>query len=320
MAVEKSYARLGLFLVVLLVVGLITTAIVIDRLRSRSVIAFVTYTTDNVTGLEVSRPVRYRGVTLGQVTDVRVDTHNNAVEIDFEVFLDRLAGFGVAATRVKAQVAQGALQTFRTQIISNPVTGEAYLLLDQPTNPPPPMTLGFTPARPYVASMPTPLETAASRLPEVLDRAETTLRTVTDIIARIPASLDRSDRFFTNVEQIMHDSQLPELSAQSRKFFTTTSEQIAQMSADVDRLLGTGGTLVKFADDVRGSVTAADLPATTESTRHAMNGLGLAADELRGALPAIRDSLTQLRELARQLQEQPESMVYGRRPPKGKDE
>ena len=41
----------------------------------------------------------------------------------------------------------------------------------------------------------------------------------------------------------------------------------------------------------------------------------LAADDLRRSLPAIRDSLDQLRELARQLQEQPESVVFGPRPP-----
>jgi hypothetical protein len=181
------------------------------------------------------------------------------------------------------------------------------------------MTLGFTPSRPYIASMPTPLATAESRLPEVLDRAENTFETLTEIVARIPQSLDRSDRFFTNVEQIMRDSQLPELSAQSRKFFTTTSEQIAQMTTDVDRLLGTGGALVKFADDVRAAVIAADLPATTESTRVAMSDMGMVADDLRRSLPTIRDTLAQLRELALELQEQPESVIYGRKPPKGKD-
>ena len=40
MAVEKSYARLGLFLVVGLVVILATALIFIQRLRSREVIAF----------------------------------------------------------------------------------------------------------------------------------------------------------------------------------------------------------------------------------------------------------------------------------------
>jgi len=44
MAVEKSYARLGLFLVVVLVVVLATAFLFIQRWRSRAVIAMVTYT------------------------------------------------------------------------------------------------------------------------------------------------------------------------------------------------------------------------------------------------------------------------------------
>ena len=74
MAVERSHARLGLFLVLVLVVVLATAMLFIQRVRSRSVIAFVTYTTENVSGLDVSSPVRYRGVPLGRVTDLRVDS------------------------------------------------------------------------------------------------------------------------------------------------------------------------------------------------------------------------------------------------------
>ncbi len=73
MAVERSYARLGLFLVLTVIVVLATTLMVVQRLRSRAVIPFVTYTSDNVSGLDITSPVRYRGVAVGRVTDVRVD-------------------------------------------------------------------------------------------------------------------------------------------------------------------------------------------------------------------------------------------------------
>src|SRR5215475_5364794 len=123
MAAEKSYARLGLFIVATLVVVLATALIFIQRLRSREAIALVTYTTENVSGLEISSPVRYRGVSIGRVTDVRVDPR------------------GIT------------------------VTGEAYLLLDVPENPPPVMELGFTPTRTYIPSMPSTLSTVQDRLP-----------------------------------------------------------------------------------------------------------------------------------------------------------
>ena len=69
MAVEKSYARLGFFIVVTLVVVLATAAALHSTMRSRAVIGMVTYTTENVSGLDVSSPVRYRGVPVGRVTE-----------------------------------------------------------------------------------------------------------------------------------------------------------------------------------------------------------------------------------------------------------
>ena len=319
MAVEKSYARLGLFLVITLVVVLATALLFIQRLRSRSVIAMVTYTIDNVTGLDISSPVRYRGVHIGQVTDVRVDPRGNLVEIDFEVFLDRLNTLGMDVKRIqKITDIGGVLPRLRAQVVGNPVTGEAYLLLDSPQDPPPAMSLGFKPSLPYVPSMPSMLSKVKDRLPELIDRAEETLNTVEVIVGRIPESLDKSDRFFTNVERIVQESNLPALSADSRRFLSTTSVQLDRISSDLNKQIGPDGTFSKAVDDARTAINDAELPATTRSARDSFDRASLAADDVRRSLPAIRESLDQLRELARMLEEQPESVVYGPRPPQEK--
>ncbi len=151
-----------------------------------------------------------------------------------------------------------------------------------------------------------------------MDRANATLQTLGEIVARIPASLDRSDRFFNNVDRIVQESELPALSADSRKFFTTTSAQIEQIRSELDGVIGSEGTLVKFSEEARAAIKAADFPAATQAAREAADNSRLAADDLRRTLPAIRDSLEELRELARLLEEQPESVVYGPRPPKEK--
>ena len=316
MAAEHSYARLGFFMVVVLVVVLATGLLFIQRLRSREVIEAVTYTTENVSGLEVSSPVRYRGVSVGRISEVRIDPRDVIVEINFEMFPDRLNTIGIDVERIKRmRDLSGTFPRLRASRVSNPVTGEAYLLLDVPEKAPPPMTLGFTPTRPYVPWTPTPLATVQDRLPEILDSAEATLRTLAEIVSKVPESLDRSNRFFTNIERIVQDSQLPALSADSRKFFSTTTEQIDKIATDLNRVIGTDGTLVTFVEDATAAIKAADLPGTNQSARAAADQTALAADDLRRALPAIRDSLDQLRDLARQLQEQPESVVYGPRPP-----
>jgi ABC-type transporter Mla subunit MlaD len=319
MPVEKSYARLGFFILVTLVVVLVTAVFFIQRLKSRAAITMVTYTAENVFGLDVSSAVRLRGVPVGRVTNIRVDPRGTLVEIDFEVFLDRLNTIGLDVGRLRRITdIGGVFPNLRAQLMGNPMTGEAYLLLDQPRNPPPPTELGFKPNRPYVPSVPSPFAMVQDRLPALLDRADSTLEVLTEIVARMPDSLDRSDRFFTNAERIMHDSQLPALSADSRKFFTTTSAQIEKIRSDMDGVIGTEGALIKFSEEARAAIKAADLPAATQSAREAADSSRIASDDLRRSLPAIRDSLEQLRELSRMLEEQPESVVYGPRPPEGK--
>jgi paraquat-inducible protein B len=315
MAVEKSYARLGFFLVVTMVVVLATAVFFIQRLRSRTSIAMVTYIPENVSGLDVSSPVRYRGVQVGRITDLRVDPRMTTVEIDFEVFLDRLNAIGLDVSRIRTITdIGGVFPKLRAQIVNNPISGEGYLLLDVPENPPPKIELGFKPNRPYVPSMPSVSARIQDQLPALLDRADATLDTMKDIVARMPASLDRSDRFFTNVERIVRESELPTLSADSRRFFAATSTQIEQMRSELDGVIGSEGALVKFSEDARAAIKAADLPAATQSAREAADNSRLAEDELRRSLPAIRESLDQVRELTRRLEEQPESVVYGPRP------
>lgn len=317
MAVEKNHARLGLFLVVILFMMLATALFFVQRMKQREVIPVVTYTNENVSGLDVSSPVRYRGVPVGRVSDVRVDTHKASIEIAFELFADRLVSFGMDVKRIQADGGRAMASRLQAQVVSNPVTGEAYLLLDRrPDNAPPPLALGFTPDKAYVVSVPTMLAKVEDRLPEVLEHAETTLRTLREIISKVPDSLDRSNRFLTNFEQILRESQLPALSAESRQFLSTTSTRLAQIektTSELTRLIEAGEKVARMAEETRSAVQAANLPATSQSARDTLDHASLAADDLRRALPAMRDSLEQIRRLARLIEEQPEAVVYGPR-------
>jgi ABC-type transporter Mla subunit MlaD len=316
MPAEKTYARLGFFIVVTMLVILGTAVFFIQRMKRRPTFGMVTYTTENVFGLDVSSAVRLRGVPVGRVTEIRVDPRGTLVEIDFDVFLDRLSNIGLDVKRLRTITdIGGVFPNLRAQLMGNPMTGEAYLLLDQPHNPPPPMELGFRPNRPYVPSVPSPFSMVQDRLPQLLDQADMTLQTLTQIVAKMPGSMDRSDRFFDNADRIMRESDLPALSADSRKFFTSTTAQMEQVRSDMDGVIGTEGALIKFSEEARTAIKDANLPAATQAAREAAGNSRLASDDLRRSLPAIRDSLEQMNELARQLQEQPESVVYGERPP-----
>src|SRR6476659_883772 len=132
MAVDRSYARLGLFLLVTLIVVVGTALFFFHRMEERAAIDFVTYTDGNVSGLDVGSPVRYRGVHIGSISNLRIEPRGSLVEIDFQVLVDRLAGLGANVAQIKKETAGGLVERLRAQVVSNPVTGEAYLLIDMP--------------------------------------------------------------------------------------------------------------------------------------------------------------------------------------------
>jgi paraquat-inducible protein B len=220
-------------------------------------------------------------VSVGRVTDIRVDGTGNTIEIDFEVFQERLATIGANVKRIQQLPDLAVFPQLRSRVVGNPVTGDAYLLLYVPANPPPPVALGFTPSRPYVASMPSPLATVQDRLPAVLERAEMTLQTLGEIVAKIPDSLDRSDR-------VLHQCRTHH-----------PGEPASSIECRLTNVL-------------------CDHGGGDHADRDALDRTSLAADDLRRSLPAIRDALDQVRELARRLEEQPESVVYGPRQPGSK--
>ena len=118
MPVEKSYARLGFFLVVTMLVVLATAVFFIQPLKSRPSIPMVTYTTENVFGLDVSSTVRLRGVPVGRITDLRVDARGTLVEIDFEVFIDRLSNIGIDVKRLRTITDVGGTWPPNSELIS----------------------------------------------------------------------------------------------------------------------------------------------------------------------------------------------------------
>jgi hypothetical protein len=286
---------------------LITAAIVImgtvlffvQRARDRPSIEVVTYTDQNVAGLKIDSPVRFKGVAIGRVQDIRVDVESRLIEIDFELFLDQLTGL-----TVEAQTREVA-KDLRAFTIGNPITGEAYLHIDSPADPPPPMDLDFEPDRPHLPSMPSPLAEIRDQLPELLERGLALVDTAEHIVARLPATLDKSDAFFTTADRVFQESHIPELSDDLRKTV-----------ADLEVLLGDEGTLNTFLESSKVAVDESDLPATMEDlravvgdARKSLDRANLAVDDLRRGLPAVLLAIEQLRALARLIEEQTEAIL-----------
>ena len=312
MAVERSYARLGLFVILTLVVILATATLFVQRLRSPDVIEMVTFTRENVSGLDVSSPVRYRGVPVGQVSNLAVDTRSATIRIDFQIFKHRLTTIGAnvrqrgGVHRVRRAPSPGGEQSGDGRVVpAARRAAECPAAHLARVHPGPDLRAVGTHAAgdvegPHARSAGTSGKHAADTPGH---RRQASRQPGSQPTGSSPTS-----------SGIARASQLPELSADSRKFFATTSAQFGQLTSEMDRLIGTEGTLTALIAETHESMKAADIPGATKSAREAMERTSLAADDLRRTLPVIRESLDQLRELARQMDEQPESVVYGPRP------
>jgi phospholipid/cholesterol/gamma-HCH transport system substrate-binding protein len=259
----------------------------------------VTYTDQNVVGLKVDSPVRFKGVTVGRVQNMTVDVESRLIEIDFEIFLDSLMGL------TREDQHREPKPDVRAYTIGNPITGEAYLLVDAPANPPPPMALDFEPDRPYLPSMPSPLAEIRDRLPELVERGLALVDTAEQIVARMPATLDKSDAFFTTADRVFRESDIPKL-----------SDDLRETIDNLETLLGEEGTLNTFLESTKSAVEDSDLPATMDDlrtvvgdARKSLDRANLAVDDLRRGLPAVLAAIEQLRALARLIEEQSEAIL-----------
>lgn len=160
MAEKKSYFRLGLFVVV----GLGTALLVLFILGGRSLfeptLVFETYFNESVAGLEIGSPVKFRGVPLGEVSEIT--TAAAAYEGDQPIAKRR--GYIVVRCKVHGTIRQ--VEQFRKDIGAYVkagiraktelagITGQQFIMLDieDPKNF---RTLPFdwTPEYPYLPSV-----------------------------------------------------------------------------------------------------------------------------------------------------------------------
>src|SRR5262249_4863115 len=98
MTEEARYRRLGVFVFVALALSIGVLFLLGGRSLFQPTFVFETYFNDSVAGLEIGAPVRFRGVPLGQVTEILP----SSMEYEAHVPVDKLRDYIV----VRATVSQ----------------------------------------------------------------------------------------------------------------------------------------------------------------------------------------------------------------------
>jgi paraquat-inducible protein B len=329
MSIRANPTAIGLFLIGALIVTVGGTAVLASTTFFDKRSTFISFFQESVNGLESGAPVKFQGVPVGTVTGIliQIDVRDKTfqVPVQYEIDLTRLTTelgtfVNLADGDVMArQIADG----LRAQLqMESMVTGQLYIELSYRSDPAPPVLESRRTAFPEIPTSPSlmaALGTGAGSLVadmmKVLFQVNQMLADVDmpEINAAVVSSAEAVERMVNSPEIIAALAQVPIMTAQ----VNATMEQVGL-------LVGKAGAAIDPMQDQLGATNAemlATLQAlrrTVEETHGALSidsGLGFG---LHAALASLREAADALRLLVTSLEQNPDMLLRGRKPPENR--
>lgn len=287
MATSRSlYVRVGALILAGLVLGLGFVLFLTGGGFGRPSLVFETYIQESVTGLEVGAPVRYRGVQIGQVSEIGLvnaeyppTSRNEAMEA-FQQVLVRMALDPRRATMDKVEDALQAVRNgLRARLSSQGITGVSYIELDF-VNPErfPDRPVPWRPSFPVIPAMP-------STVAQVQNLAET-------VLSRIQQA--PLEQLLTDVSAIVSSARTQISDGDLARILHETADTVSSL-----RVMLNSTDLPGLVAELRGA--AVDLRAMVggPEAKAALNNAAAAADELRRSMSRLPTVITALEQTAR---------------------
>lgn len=324
-----NHWKLGLFVVV----GFATLLALVfwfgaRKFRQESFTA-VSYFDEPVTGLEIGSPVRFRGMTIGNVRDIRaaLDRHHLAVQMSIDV--QKLEEIGLRDPDDPDPRAVLIPYGLRARIERSFVTGVAFLQTDF-------FDITRYPIPQY------PFEIEGNTLHSVPSSQKTFERGVEDLLVSVPQLIVSLEALTEELHVSLQGAELGETMKVLRavledtrravtafdwpKVYDKTVETIGaatDASVELKGLAGDlraeDGVLTRLSNDLHSLTTQleetmrlAEIPALTASLRRAADTVPPLSDDAADALIALRQAADAFRQLSDLLERDPGALLRGR--------
>jgi paraquat-inducible protein B len=309
------------------------------------------YFEGSVYGLQIGAPVVFRGVRLGSVVGIGVVYQGRpgqyAIPVELEIERDRIGGVHAGALTVAELVAQGLTARLSTQSL---LTGLLYVDLDLGRDadwPVPARAAASAPASaatglPVIPTVATPVQALQKQLRNI--DVEQLLSDITAVAAgarqfiahpQLQRTLDELAQASSELRRLLArlDRRLGPLADGVQSALDETQRTAAALGGEVARAGQALDRVGQAADRVSATMGRVDRVADgaqpmLDSVQRAATELALTAQTLRqattddaGVLPQIERAVQELsrasravRDLADQIERQPESLIRGRGP------
>jgi ABC-type transporter Mla subunit MlaD len=295
---------------------------------------YESYFTESVQGLEVGTAVKYRGVTLGRVTEIGLVSAEykagEPVAEDTSAYSQVFVRYAIDHTRLGNVPDTPTLVKLglRSRLAAQGITGLTYLELDfvdpaqYPVQPVP-----WQPRAEYVPSIPSTLSQVQDAAQQLLAKLNTVdLTALASSLAQLLQDLhgelstgdahqtmEQTQELVRTLRDTVHAADLPALTAEWRRAARALHDTV--QGEDMKRLLADGG---QAAD--RLARATAQLPplitALQATAQHADSGT---ADVQRALVPLLRDlqaTAQNLRDITEALRQAPGQVLLAQPPPR----
>jgi phospholipid/cholesterol/gamma-HCH transport system substrate-binding protein len=308
MSAPTNHWKLGLFVVVGVLLGIAAVVYLGARSLQKEGVTYTSYVDEAVTGLEIGSPVRFRGVTIGSVSAIRIADDRRHVELTYELAVATLSGLGLAtgsgsATRISTP------PDLRVQVDSQGITGVKYLLIDFfaiDSHPPP--SLPFRVPDNYIPSTPSTMKDLQDSVVRAIDQFPAVAEKLTVVLGRVDrllsdinesgltqnaaALVTRTDRTLALISAELRNVRAGELSNDARATMANLNSTLTRVQGVLARVDGDEGVLasVQRASDSIGDA-AGDAQGFGSDLGETLEHLGDAADAFVELVDALeRDS------------------------------
>jgi ABC-type transporter Mla subunit MlaD len=275
-----------LFVVVALAIALAAVVALGLRRLNRAADPLVTYFDESVQGLDIGSPVKFRGVTLGNVSSISVAPDHIHVEVWMRLYKDEMSRMGFSTVNVTTRD-----PSFRPQLAAAGITGVKFVQFDNfpPDRYPEPL-LDFTPPAEYYTPA---VQSTLKSLEEVAN----------EVLAKLPRIADElGDTLF-----------------EAKKSLRSVTDVAKWIRSDDSGLKRVVMTVDDAAKAIQKAIVQAELSQTTGSIRGAATSVNDAAGKLGGeagqvdeTLRGLREALEAIRALAARLDRDPTMLIRGR--------
>jgi paraquat-inducible protein B len=315
MSAPTNHWKLGLFVIVGTVLAVATVIYLGAQSLKKETVSYHSFFDEAVTGLELGSPVRYRGVTIGNVSSIDIAPDRRHVEVTYDLGVSVLDRMGLAAGKGQ-QTKISMPPDLRVQLGSQGITGVKYVLVDffdVKSNPAPKLPFAVpSNTIPAAASTMKNLEDsvvrAVNRIPDLVDELVKLLGNVNritgdlesqDLGARVQSTLGNADAVLRSLDAKIGEAKIGALSKEAQATMVNANQAVSRMNQLLEKVDSERGLL---ASSLRASDSVGDV---------ASNAKGL-SQELERSLRDIAEAAQALRSFLDALEQDSDMLLKGR--------